>query len=263
MKKLLFVLLLCTFPVLSWAGCVYGDDPRMESDVRGLIKSIQSGQETSPIRMTLGTYLGMSPKTRAAFGELITITSKACNPVSVFDGEVIGRVTIPFEEYYRTLSRAIRKDRRDIFVGLKKNARVAPMSVEAYVDLFGKLPFLRTGGLKVRNRMKQLFPDAGKLKPEEDWLEDPTIHGRMEDYTMARLYYIWGGSIVLNKGCGPYELPKQFVSKVSQKDMFGTLRVRVVVQKYKPSMMMRVMGSDIDFYSRSEVAKFKIKGCTP
>jgi len=265
MMKRMILLVMCSFltPSLSWA-CEYGDDPRIESDVLGLIKSIKLGKERAPIRMTLGTYLGMSPKTRLAFGENITISSKACNPVSVFEGEVTGKVSIPFEEYYRTVARSIIKNRQGMFLALKKHGQVAPMPVESFVDLFGKMPFSQTGGIKVRNRMKQLFPEAGSLNPKQEWLKDPAMYGRMEDYTMARLFKVWGGELILNKGCGPYTLTQQFYASKDYKDRFtGKKRTRTTAWQYKPRLMMRVMGPYLDFYSRSEVTRYKIKGCTP
>jgi len=265
MKKILLLWMMCSFfPLSSVWACEYGDDPRIESDVLGLMESIKLGKENAPIRMTIGTYLGMSPKTRLAFGEYITISSMACNPVSVFAGEVNGKVTIPFEEYYRAVARSIIKNRQDMFEELKKHASVAPMPVEEFIDLFGKMPFSKTGGIKVRDRMKQLFPDAGDLNPKAEWLEDAATHGRMEDYTMARLFKIWGGELTLNKGCGPYTLSQQFYASKEYKNPFtGKTQESITAWQFKPRLMMRVMGPYLDFYSRSEVTRYKIKGCKP
>jgi len=257
MKSICLLLYILCFPIWGVA-CEYGNDPRIENDLPALLKDIQNGKQTSPIRMTIGTYLGMSKQTRKAFGELITISSLACNPVSVFEGDVIGTVTIPFEEYYRTVARAIRKNRPESFHALVKHAQVENMDVETYVDLFGELPFPKSGGLKVRNRMKQLFPEAGHYDPKKESLKDPTIYGRMEDYTMARLFKAWGGQLILNKGCGPYALSPKFYTDQHYTDFSRHDRVRRISSKNQPLIMIRVQDMSAKFI---DVSHYNIENC--
>jgi len=254
----LSLLLLCV-PMYSWA-CEYGDDPRLESDAAALVQAIRSGEETSQIRMTLGTYLGMGKRTKALFGDQVLITSMDCKPIGVFEGDIMGIVMMPFEGFYKAMARAIRKDQPAVAKQLMAHARVAAMPVEQYVDLFGLLPFERTGGLLVREKMKRIFPAAGRYPPQKEWLKDPLQQGRMDDYTMARLFRLFGGQLEMDKNCGPYTLSQKFYSVEQVKTLFGGMQDRIFARQEPAALMLQVMGSAVQF---TDATHYQIKGCTP
>ena len=255
----IIALCLCCFPQFLWA-CDYGDDPRLEKDAAALIQAIRSGKETGQINMTLATYLGMGPKSRALFGEQIRISSKDCKPVGVLDGDIIGTASMPFEDFYGAMARAIRKDQPAVAKVLMAHGKVAPMPVEQYVNLFGQLPYERTGGLKVRETMYKIFPAAGRLPPKKSALKDKSQQGRIEDYSMARLFKIFGGQLNLNKGCGQYVLAENFYTVVQVKSLLGGMHDRYIFRKEPVHIMLNIMGLDIVFNNK---INYKIKGCTP
>ncbi|MDQ6962822.1 MAG: hypothetical protein Q9M28_09925 [Mariprofundaceae bacterium] len=254
-------LLLCIliYPTLS-SACKYGDDPRLETDAAALVQAIHSGQETGQIRMTLATYLGMGPKSRSLFGDQVLISSLDCKPVGTLDGEIVGTATMPFEAFYRAMARAIRKNQPAVAKQLMRHGRVAPMPIEQYVDLFGLLPYKRSGGLKVRDQMNKIFPAAGRLPPEESWLKDQSKQGRMDDYTMARLFNVFGGQLTMNKNCGPYTLSSQFYTVVQMKGLFGGIQDRYVTRQDPVQIMLMIMHSGAKF---NDATHYTIKGCTP
>jgi len=258
MHRLLLLCLLC-IPLLSQA-CEYGDDPRLEKDPAALVQAIRSGQETGQIRMTLATYLGMGANTRKIFGDQVLITSMDCKPVGVFEGEVVGIATMPFEAFYRAMARAIRKNQPSVAKKLMVHGRAAAMPVAQYVDLFGKLPFPRTGGIKVRNQMLQVLPAAGRLPPQAAWLADPAKQGRMDDYTMARLFHLFGGQVRMDQGCGPFAMSNKFYNIVQVQSMFGGVHDRYVTRPDPIRYMLMIMNSDAVF---TDATHYNIKGCTP
>jgi len=257
-KKVLLLFLLFA-PVFSWA-CEYGDDPRLENNPTALVKAIQSGQETGQIRMTLATYLGMGPKTRELFADQVLISSLDCKPVGVLEGEVVGIASMPFEEFYRAMARAVRKNRPAVAKQLMAHGRVASMPVEQYVDMFSQLPFERTGGMKVREQMKNIFPAVGRLPPQKAWLKDKSMQGRMDDYTMARLFNVFGGQLDMNSSCGPYAMSDKFYSVVQVKGLFGGVHDRYVTRQDPVRIMLMIMNSDAVF---TDAIHYTLKGCTP
>lgn len=258
LKKILLLILLLA-PVLSWA-CDYGDDSRLESDPTALVKAIQSGQETGQVRMTLATYLGMGKNTRKLFGDRVLISSMDCKPIGVLEGEIVGIATMPFKEFYGAMARAVRKNRPTVAKQLMAHGRVAPMPVEQYVDMFTQLPFERTGGLKIREQIKKIFPAAGRLPPQAAWLKDKAIQGRMDDYTMARLFNTFGGQLEMNRGCGPYAMSNKFYSVMQVKGLFGGVRDRYVTRQDPVRIMLMIMNSDAVF---TDATHYTLKGCTP
>jgi len=258
MRYVLFFSML-TLPIFVQA-CEYGDDPRLEKDPAALVQAIRSGQDTGQIRMTLATYLGMGANTRKLFGDNVLISSLDCKPIGVLDGEIVGIALMPFESFYRAMARAIRKNKPGVAKTLMIHGRVAAMPVEQYVDMFAKLPFERTGGVKVRNQMMQIFPAASRLPPQPEWLKDKAKRGRMDDYTMARLFNIFGGQLEMNQNCTVYEMSKKFYTIVQVKGLFGKIHDRYVTRGYPVRIMLMIMNSDAVF---KDTIYYKLKGCTP
>jgi len=257
-KWCLLMIALCS-PMLSWA-CEYGDDPRLENNPAALIQAVRSGEDTGQIRMTLTTYLGMGKATRALLADKARISSMDCKPIGVFEGEIMGIVKMPFEEFYRAMARAIRKNQPSIAKKLLTHAKVAAMPVEQYVDMFAQLPYERTGGLRVREKMKKIFPAIKDYPPLKKWLTDPLQYGRMDDYTMARFFRLFGGELEMDKGCGPYTLSKKFYSVEQVKTLFGGMQDRVIARQFPVRLMMRVMESYAEFV---DAIHYQIKDCTP
>ncbi len=259
MKQRLLLLYLFTISVNLYA-CEYGDDIRLQQDPVALIQAIRTGQETDSIKITLETYLGMGVKTRKLLGNNILITSLDCKLINVFDGEIIGKISLPFEEFYRAMAHAIRHNQPEMAKKLMVHGQAAPMPVEQYIDLFAQLPVAKTGGLKIRAQMQQIFPAIKQMPPQKSWLRNKLEQGRMKDYTMARLFSLFGGQLLLDKGCGPYQLSKKLYTIIELKSLFGKPYQRYVTRQDPVHFLLQIMHTNAVF---NDNIHYTIKGCTP
>jgi len=256
MSRIIFFLLIC-LPAYGEA-CEYGNDPRLEDDPIALIKAIRSGQEKGQIRMTLPTYLGMGRKSQKIFGEYAQITSLDCKPIGVLDGEVIGVASMEFEEFYRAMARAIRKNQPNVAKKLISHGKVSPISISQYLELFGRLPYKKTGGLNIRQKMEKIFPAVNRLPPQPSWLKDQAKQGRMADYAMARLWSVFGGQLKMDRQCGPYEIPEKFYTVVQVRGLLGGVHNRYVTRQDAVVIMLKIMGLEITF---TDKINFTINSC--
>lgn len=243
-------------PIYCW-GCNYGDDVRLENNPVQLVRTLIQGEDVGRITLTLGSYLKLKENSRQLLEEHLRIISVDCSYSSVYGGEIIGQVEIPFEEFYRTMAWAIQTDKPGAARKLMAHAEAAPMSIETYIELFGKLPFERTGGLKTRQRMKTIFPLHKELPPGKNELKDPVKQGRWDDYTMARFYNIFGGNLLLDNDCGPYRMQRRFYQEKTVNTPLG--QSNIIIARHDPvRYMLAIMGYSITF---TDKLTYYIKGC--
>ena len=243
-------------PIYCW-GCKYGDDVRLENNPVQLVRTLIQGEDVGRITLTLGNYLKLKEKSRQLFEEHLRIISVDCSYISVYEGEIIGQVVIPFEEFYRTMAWAIQTDRPNGAKKLMAHARAAPMSIESYMELFGRLPYERTGGLEIRQRMKTIFPLHEELPPSKSQLRDPVEQGRWEDYTMARFYKIFGGDLLNGNDCVSYQLHSRFYEEQIVNSLLGEHRI-IIARPDPTRYMLALMGYNITF---TDKLTYSIKGC--
>lgn len=208
MKKLLTAtscMLWLAIPVAN--ACEYVDDARMSDEqFPGLAQELIAGKPVKPVQIRVGTYLQLGEQSRQLLEPHLTMHDVNCAPVAFFDGELLGRPVIPFEEYYRVMAQAIHDDRPDVAKSLFGLARAAPLTVQQVQSMFSMMPFPGTHGLQTRERMQEIFPQFKRTPPLDKHLSDPLKDGRPNDYAMFKLFQVFGGGLVLDKGCGPYEL---------------------------------------------------------
>lgn len=193
------------------ANCGYEDDPRLSSEQVGeLLQAIASGQPIEPVNMKIGTYLLLGDKSRELLEPHLAMQGADCKPVIAIDGELMGQASISFEEFYRTMAQAIHEDRPQVAKQLFNRVRVAPMNVEQIQELFAMLPYPGSYGIKVRDRMQEIFPQYLNTLPPDRELKNPLAEGRPQDYVMFRLFQLFGGTLQLEHGCGPYALSEKF-----------------------------------------------------
>ena len=243
-------------PIYCWS-CKYGDDVRLENNPAHLVRALIEGKEVERITLTLGSYLKLKEKSRQLFEEHLGIISADCTYASVFEGDVIGQVEIPFEDFYRTMAWAIQTDNPGAARKLMAHARAASINIDVYIELFGKLPYERTGGLKIRQRMKTIFPLYEELPPRKSQLKDPVEQGRWDDYTMARFYKIFGGDLLIGNNCGPHKLLPRFYQENTVNSPLG--QHNIITARHDPTRyMLAIMGYNITFVDK---LTYSIKGC--
>lgn len=207
----IFVLITLLWPIsLLAANCSYEDDARLSNQMEELLQAIDSGQQVEPVRMRVGTYLLLGDKSRQLLEPHLTMHGVDCKPIGAMDGELMGRATIPFEEYYRTMAQAIHENRPQVAKQLFSRVRAAAMTVEQIQELFGMMPYPGSHGVEVRDRMQKIFPQYSRTLPPDRVLKDPFAEGRPQDYVMFRLFQLFGGTLALEHDCGPYILNEKF-----------------------------------------------------
>ncbi|MEQ3724499.1 hypothetical protein [Alcanivorax sp.] len=239
-----FFLLVAFLPVIA-LGCNYIDDPRLSNEnMPSLIESIQEGKSVPPVLVRVSTYLQMGERSLELLEPHIQMHDINCSPVAFYEGELLSRAVIPFEEYYRLMAEAIHANRPSLAKNIYSRVSVAPKSVSDIQDLFSKLPYEGSYGVSVREKMYSIFPLYAELPPKDKDLPDPLESGREKDYAMIKLFKVFGGDVLLGRGCGPYELNENFYREAIVNSMFGRRKVYVV--RHKPFVnMMKTMGYDV------------------
>lgn len=240
------------------AACEYADDPRLSHEhLPELIEALVAGQPVPPVRVRVGTYLQMGEKSRKLLEPHLAIFDANCAPVAFFEGELLGRAVIPFEEFYRVMAQAIHTDRPDVAKQLFTNARAAPITVTEMQKLFSMLPYSGSHGLQVRQRMQEVFPQFSRKLPLDKELADPLKDGRPQDYAMFKLFQVFGGKLILDQQCGPYTLDESFYRTERVKSLFGEHDVQTV--RREPFLhMMRAMGHSV---SKVDAISYRIVNC--
>lgn len=239
------VILACLLWLVSFVvhACNYVDDPRLSSEQQAaLFKALINGETVSPIRIRIGTYLQLGERSRKLLEPHLEVVDINCSPVGGVDGELLGRAVISFEEFYKVIAQAIKDDRPDIAKQMFTQVRVAPMTVTEVQRMFGQLPYAGSHGVKTRERMQEIFPQFARVLPLDKELIDPLLDGRPQDYSMFKLFQVFGGTLLFDQGCGPYELDKAFYRTEKYKSLFGGEGEALIVRREPFLHMMRAMG---------------------
>ncbi|MBS9405449.1 hypothetical protein KG088_17735 [Halomonas sp. TRM85114] len=254
--KYLLIAFLC-LPALA-LGCEYGDDPRLSNaQMPALVEAIANEETIPPIPVRISTYLQMGERSLALLEPHLKIHDVTCSPVAFFEGELLSQATIPFEEFYRLMATAIHEDRPGLAKHLFSKVRAASKTVAEIQQLFSQLPFEGAYGVSTRDRMTSIFPMYQDFPPRAEDLEDPLRDGRLKDYTMIKLFRVFGGEILFDRGCGPYELDQRFYKSKKVKTLFG--EKTAVVARQEPFIhLMRTMGHQV---SRDGRTTFFINNC--
>jgi hypothetical protein len=211
MKYGLFLVLLLVAP-LGWS-CNYADDAELLNDPVKIIQAVQENRLDRKLSLTLSSYLSLLPKSLALLEPHLKVIDINCKLIGVFEGDVIGDGVVSFEEYYRVMARAIQRDDPVMGKNIYLHLKTAPMTLHDFQELYGVLTFAGSGGLEVRDRIKSVFKQHKEFLPSHDDLRDPLIDGRKEDYIMAALFRVFGGTLKLSNACEPYEIHPKFVKE--------------------------------------------------
>jgi len=101
------------------------NDPRMENLV-AVLKDIKAGKKVEPLKMSFGTYMGMSDKIQKLLGDNIVIVTTNCKKQFIIDGELTGKVEMPFHEAMYYINDALRARDAAMLKFLFRNVKAAP-----------------------------------------------------------------------------------------------------------------------------------------
>ncbi len=83
------------------------DDPRLKNIVV-VLKKLKAGNKIKPLQLSFGTYITLSEKIRTLVGDNFFISAPDCNKQVLFDGELTGKVSLPFPEVMLYINDALR-----------------------------------------------------------------------------------------------------------------------------------------------------------
>jgi hypothetical protein len=114
---------------------VCGEDDKRMGELITVLRSLKAGEKIEPLQLTFKTYVNLSDKVRKALGEEFYITSPDCSKTYFFDGELTGKVSLPFTDIWNVTREAIRVKDEAFLSFIVKNTKPEPMSTEQVVAL--------------------------------------------------------------------------------------------------------------------------------
>jgi len=104
------------------------DDPRMQNLI-AVLKDVKAGNKVEPLQMSFGTYMGLSDKIHKMLGDNIVISTASCKKQFIFDGELTGKVEMPFPEAMTYINDALRARDTAKLKFVFANVKAAPDSL--------------------------------------------------------------------------------------------------------------------------------------
>lgn len=110
------------------------DDPRY-SQLMTVLRTVKEGGDVKPLQTSFSTYAGMNAKVRNALGSNVFISSPDCSKQFIFDGDLTGKVTIPFPEQWGFIRDALRVGDDELLGFIIENTSAAPEPAENLISL--------------------------------------------------------------------------------------------------------------------------------
>jgi hypothetical protein len=95
-NKLLLITFLASFSSSVFAN-VCMDDPRMFT-IKTVLEQAVNGTPYKPLKLTPETFLKLTPATRQALGDNITVYNEQCIPQEIFKGQLPSKIEMPYED---------------------------------------------------------------------------------------------------------------------------------------------------------------------
>src|SRR5690554_3486144 len=110
------------------------DDPRYARIVP-VLKAIQAGEPIEPLQTSLETYMTLNNKVRTLLGDNIYISSPDCSEQPLFDGELTGKINVPFNDIWRSINDSLRSNNQEALLFVVNNTRATPESTLGIVSM--------------------------------------------------------------------------------------------------------------------------------
>jgi len=111
------------------AGKVCGQDDARMSNLIAVLKDVKAGKKVDPLQLSFGTYMDLSDKVRGILGDNIIIVTATCKNQFIMDGELTGKVEMPFPEVMTYINDALRARDANKLKFIFANVKVAPDSL--------------------------------------------------------------------------------------------------------------------------------------
>ncbi len=134
------------------------DDPRYATLVP-VLKSLQAGEKIEPMQTSFPTYVTLSQNVRGILGDNIFISSPDCTEQYLFNGELTGKINVPFTDLWQVINDAMRTDDLPLMQFVAKNTRAAP---ESALSVISMVQFVHLDDAQVRKLYSVIAPDKVK-----------------------------------------------------------------------------------------------------
>lgn len=135
------------------------DDPRY-ARITPVLKELQAGQSIEPLQTSFATYATMNSKIRSILGDNIYISSADCSEQHLFEGELTGKVTVPFAEIWQIINDTLRTDDQAMMSFVAKNTRAAP---EPALSVISMVQFVHLDDIQIRKLYAVIAPEKAKV----------------------------------------------------------------------------------------------------
>lgn len=135
------------------------DDPRYATLVP-VLKSLQAGEKIEPMQTSFPTYVTLSQNVRGILGDNIFISSPDCTEQYLFNGELTGKINVPFTDLWQVINDAMRTDDLPLMQFVAKNTRAAP---ESALGVISMVQFVHLDDAQVRKLYSVIAPDKVKV----------------------------------------------------------------------------------------------------
>jgi len=115
------------------------DDPRY-SQLMTVLRTVKEGGNVNPLQTSFSTYTEMNKKVRDMLGSNIFISSPDCSKQFVFDGELMGKVTLPFPELWRLITNALRVGNKEQVDFILASTAAAPETAGNLISMVQYAP---------------------------------------------------------------------------------------------------------------------------
>ncbi len=158
------------------------DDPRY-SQLMTVLRTVKEGGNVNPLQTSFSTYAEMNKKVRDMLGSNIFISSPDCSKQFVFDGELTGKVTLPFPELWSLIASVLRVGDKEKMDFILASTTAAP---EPASNLISMVQYAPLDGQQL-SRLKSVmgYGEDGSKEKDESKEQDGVI--------MLDIYLMLGG----------------------------------------------------------------------
>jgi len=134
------------------------DDPRFASLVP-VLKSLQAGETIEPMQTSFSTYVTLNGNVRNILADNIYISSPDCSEQHLFNGELTGKINVPFADLWQVMNEAMRTDDLALMKFVAKNTRAVP---ESALSIISMVQFVHLDDNQVRKLYSVITPEKAK-----------------------------------------------------------------------------------------------------
>lgn len=142
------------------------DDPRY-ARIAPVLNELKAGQSIEPLQTSFSTYMTLNSKVRTMLGDNIYISSTDCSEQHLFDGDLMGKIVVPFTDLWQVINDSLRTDDQAMLRFIVNNTRAAP---ESALSVISMVQFVHLDTDQQRKLFAVIAPNKAESKTPEQAL---------------------------------------------------------------------------------------------